>query len=96
MPLSLNETCYLRKTGNVNSEKLPGNGEKHDHQYLWRGASANFHTTPVNSCYGYYISMHKRHKGESDDRRMISVYSGGIIFHKTTGMTGSCLEPVAF
>lgn len=49
MPLSLNEMCYLRITGNVNSEKLPGKGEYHDHQYLWRGASANFHIIPANS-----------------------------------------------
>lgn len=49
MPLSLKEMCYLRITGNVNSEKLPGKCEKCDHQPLWRGAGANFHIIPANN-----------------------------------------------
>lgn len=36
MPLSLKEKCYLRMTGNVNSEKLPGMREKHEHN-IYRG-----------------------------------------------------------
>ena len=53
MPLSLEEMCYLRITENVNSEKLPGQCEKRDHQHRCRGASANFHIIPaINSATG--------------------------------------------
>lgn len=44
MPLSLREMCYLRITGNVNPEKLPGMGEKYDHQYLWSKCKLSSHT----------------------------------------------------
>lgn len=97
MPLSLKEMCYLRITGNVNSQKLPGKCEKRDHQYLWRRSKCKLsHHTCKQLCYWHYISTRKRHKGESDDRRMISVCVGGTIFHKMTAEAArSCPEPVA-
>lgn len=53
MLLSLEEMCYLRITESVNSEKLPGQCEKRDHQHRCREASANFHIIPaINSVTG--------------------------------------------
>lgn len=79
MPLNLKEMCYLRITGNVNPENLPGKCEKYDHLYLWSKCKLSYHTCK-QLCNWCYISTCKRHGRVSDDKQIMSVCVGGTIF----------------
>lgn len=95
MSLSPKEMHYLRITGNVNSENLP------EKWATWSPVSTegskcklSYHTCK-QLCYWYYISTHKGHKGEFDDRQVISVCVGETAFHKMiAGTAGGCLDSV--